>query len=166
MPNAIGTTSIIGVINIPTAGLGDAHMSANSPLSPSKVQHQFPVAVELFPAATTVTALTKDFYIGYGSTGTIVAFTAAINGAIATGADRTVTVDLQKSTSGGAFATVLSSTIGFTNASVLRTPVSGTINSPAYSALDEFRVVVSVAGSASAQATGLIVRAVFSEMPS
>ena len=110
------------------------------------------------------------YHSGYGHTVRIAEAVArgaaAINGAIATGADRTVTVDLQKSTAGGAFSTVLSSTIGFTNASVLRTPVSGTINSPAYSALDEFRVVVSVAGSASAQATGLIVRAVFSEMPS
>ena len=111
---------------------------------------------ELFAAASSVTALTKDVYVVKGANGTLLGFTAAITGTIATGADRTVTVDLQKSTGAGAFATVLSATIQFNNVSVLRTASSGTFSSTSLVAGDLLRVVVTVAGAAGNQALGLV----------
>ncbi len=126
------------------------------------VRHQS-MDVELFGPATTVTALTKDVHIVRGANGTLVGLQATINGTIATGADRTVTVDLQKSTGAGAFATVCSSTIGFTNASALRTAGSAVFSSTALVAGDMLRIIVTVAGSASAQALGLFATLTYEE---
>lgn len=133
------------------------------PIDASKLYRHQSWDKELFGPAASVTALTTDAHIVRGTAGLLVGFQGAICGAIATGADRTVTVDLQKSTGAGAFATVLSGTIGFTNASVLRTPVSGVISSSALVAGDILRVIVTVAGSASAQATGLVVTLTYAE---
>jgi len=145
-----------GSFTPPSAAISNSHVASDAAIDASKLLHMVNVCTELYPRGTTVIALTgQDCYIAKGI-GTLTSVRAAINGAIATGADRTVTVDLQKSTAGGAFATVLSGTVGFTNASVLRTLSTGTISSATYAAGDLFRWVVTVAGSASAQATGLI----------
>ncbi len=119
----------------------------------------------LFGRSTTVIAATEDIHIVRGATGTLVGFEASINGAIATGADRTITVDLHKSTGGAAFATVLSSTIGFTNVSTLRTAVAAVINAASAALVDgdQLAIIVTVAGAASAQATGLSVTLTYTE---
>jgi hypothetical protein len=133
--------------------LGDAQIAAE------KLQQQgngIWTAVELFGPLTAVTALTKTLGMAYAP-GTLVDLDAWIE-VVATGADRTVTVDLHKSTGGGAYSTVLSGTIGFRNVSTVRVAVGATISTPAYVAGDIFRLVVTVAGSAGAQATGLTVR--------
>lgn len=145
-------------IDWPSGTITNTMCSASMNLSASKfVRHQS-VDVELFGPSTTVTALTKDLHIVRGSTGTCVGFEAAICGTIATGADRTVTVDLQKSTVAGAFSSIVSSTIGFTNASVLRTATAGVLHSTNKAVIDGdiLRVVVTVAGSAGNQALGLL----------
>lgn len=98
------------------------------------------------------------------ASGTLKAFEAII-ATVATGADRTVTVDLQKSTGSGAFATVLSATIGFTNASAVRTIASGTISGTTFVDGDIFQIVVTVAGAAGNQAQGLLVALNFEENP-
>jgi len=150
-----GALILSGTTTLPASTVTNAAVASGAAIDASKLLHMVNVPTQLFAPATTVTALTQDCYIAKGI-GTLTSVRAAINGAIATGADRTVTVDLQKSTAGGAFATVLSGTVGFTNASVLRTLSTGTISSATYAAGDLFRWVVTVAGSASAQATGLI----------
>lgn len=161
-----GTISA-GVIQLPASSVGNADIEAAAGIAASKVVHQAPgaqgAAVELFGPTTAVTALTKTLGMAYAS-GTLVAFTAWIE-VVATGADRTVTVDLQKSTGAGAYATVLSATAGFTNASAVRTAVSGTISTTPYVAGDIFRAVVTVAGAAGNQATGLSVRLMLQENP-
>ncbi len=150
-------------IDIPSGGLTSGMWSSSSPLAANKhVRHQS-LDSELFGPAVSVAALTKDLHICRGATGVLIGLQASINGAIATGADRTVTVDLHKSTGAGAFATVLSSTIGFTNASVLRTPASAVFSDTAMVASDLLRVIVTVSGSASAQATGLLLTLTYSE---
>lgn len=84
---------------------------------------------------------------------------------IATGADRTVNVDLQKSTAGGAFATVLSATAELDNGSTVRTVYSGTISAAPFVAGDIFQIVTTVAGSADNQAQGLQVTITLDENP-
>lgn len=130
--------------------------ATGSYIAATKVQHQQSINVELFGPTTTVAAVTQWLYLVRGATGTIVSIEAAI-AVVATGADRTITVDLHKSTGAGAFATVLSATIGFTNASAVRTMVAGTISSASLVDGDILEVIVTVAGSAGAQATGLTV---------
>ena len=138
----------------PTASVTNAGIAAAAAISASKIVRHQSIDRELYGPAVTVAALTTDVHIARGA-GTLVQFSICCNGTIATGADRTVTVDLQKSTGAGAFATVLSGTAGLTNSSALRTTYSGTISSASFIADDKFRIIVTVAGSASNQALGL-----------
>ena len=142
-------------LSIPAGTVDNSDVSASAAIDASKLSHMVNVCTELYGPSTTVAALTKECYVAKGI-GTLSVVRAAINGTIATGADRTVNVDLQKSTGGGAFATVLSATCAFTNGSSLRTLASGTISSTTYAAGDLFRWVVTVAGSAGNQALGLV----------
>ena len=142
-----------GTLSLPASTVTNTMVSATAAIDASKLLHMVNQTEQLFGPTTTVTALSYDVYIGKGI-GTLTAFRAFIT-TVASGADRTITVDLHKSTAGGAFATVLSGTIGFTNVSAVRTLVSGTISPTAYVAGDLFRVIVSVAGAAGAQALGL-----------
>ena len=140
----------------------DADCDTSMNLSDAKVQHRY----SLTHSQTGTVATTKQYLrIVKGATGTIRAIQAAITETIATGADRTVTLDLQKSTGGGAFATVLSSTIVFNNGSTLYTVSTGTISSNAVQAGDILVLTVTVAGSAGNQALGLVVSVTLAETP-
>lgn len=142
-------------IDFPSNSITNTMCNSAMALAASKhIRHQS-IDVELYGPSTTVAALTKDVHIVRGATGTLVGFEATINGTIATGADRTVTVDLHKSTGAGAFATVLSSTIGFTNSSTLRTAVAAVFSSTTLVDGDMLRIIVTVAGAAGNQAIGL-----------
>jgi hypothetical protein len=149
------------LIDIPNSSIKNQMIVG--PIDASKVTRHESVNVQLFGPTTTVTALTQDIHIVRGATGTLLAIQAAICGTIATGADRTVTVDLQKSTGAGAYATVLSSTVGFTNVSVLRTAVSGVLSGTSVIVADILRLIVTVAGAAGAQALGLVVTVTMEE---
>lgn len=104
----------------------------------------------------TIVAATEYVHIVRGSSGTLVALEAAITETIATGGDRTVDIDIQKSTGAGAFATVLSATIQFDSADVLRTLSAGAFSSTSLTDGDLLAIVITVAGSAGNQAEGLI----------
>jgi hypothetical protein len=117
------------------------------------------------PPGSAVVAATLDLHVIDGATGFVLFLWAAITGAIATGSDRTVNVDLQRSTGGGAFSTVLSSTIQFNDTSTLYAIEQATISASGCEQTDVFRVIVTVAGSAAAQAQGLIVEAGWQEQP-
>lgn len=142
-------------LSLPALTVTNAGVAAAAAIDASKLLHMVNVSLELFAAASTVTALTKEIYIAKGI-GSITAIRAAVNGTIATGGDRTINVDLQKSTGGGAFATVLSATVLLNSSSTLRTLATGTISSATYAAGDLFRFVVTVAGAAGNQAAGLV----------
>lgn len=141
-------------LSIPSGTLTNAGVAADAAIAESKLVHMINVPQELYGPAVTVAALTKLAYIGKG-VGTITAVRACVI-TPANDASRTVTVDLQKSTAGGAFATILSGTVGFTNGSTARTLVAGTISSASYAAGDLFQWVVTVAGGSGTQAAGLL----------
>ncbi len=157
-----GTSSCV-TLAIPAGTILDAAVGASAAIQAKKVVRHQSIDVELFGPATTITALSKDIHIVRGATGTLIGFEIACCGTIATGADRTVTVDLHKSTGAGAFATVLSATAGLTNVSVLRTAVAATISGTSLVDGDILRIIVTVAGSASAQALGLIATCTYEE---
>lgn len=146
-------------------GLTDTSISdqAADRIQHHKLFHEKSISREQVPS-TAVVAYTGDIHIAQGS-GTLRKFTAAITGTIATGADRTVTIDLHKGNTANAFATVLATTIGFTNGSSLRTPVNGAFSNSSYSAGDILRFVITVAGAAGNQALGLVVTLILSENP-
>lgn len=142
-----------GTSTLPAASVTNAMIAAGANVDASKVIARQEWGTELFPPTTAVAALTQVLGMAYAGC-TLVEFSAWIE-VVATGADRTVTVDLKKSTGAGAYATILSATVGFTNASSVRTKVTGTFSSTTLVAGDILEAVVTVAGSAGAQATGL-----------
>jgi hypothetical protein len=150
-------------IQYPTGMITDVWVSDTAGIKAKKVVSLRSIDRELFGPAVTVAALTTDLHIVRGATGTLMGIEAAICGTIATGADRTVTLDLHKSTGAGAFGTVLSSTVDFDNASVLRTAVAGVISSAGLVDGDILRAIVTVAGAAGNQALGLVMTLTFEE---
>lgn len=151
-------------LGVPAGSVRNAGVAADAAIDASKLLHQYTVDRELFESATTVVAKTELLKIVRGATGTVVAFEAAVV-TIATGADRTVNVDLQKSTGGGAFATILTGTILLDDGSTNLVPVAGVINTPGLVDGDLLRVVVTVAGAAGNQAIGLVATLTMIETP-
>lgn len=148
----------------PAASIGNTAIAAFAGISASKLEHQSTSlggCWELFGPLAAITALTQTLGAAYAA-GTIVAFQAWIE-VDTTGADRTVTVDLQKSTGAGAYTTILSATIGFADGETVRTLKSATLSAAAYVAGDILRAIVTVAGAAGAQATGLSIRLITRE---
>jgi hypothetical protein len=162
--NLVVAGSLLASTLVPSPGcITDDSVQELANIDASKLEHQHQITTECFDYVTTVAALVRDIHIARGA-GQAVQLSAWVT-TPATGGDRTVTVDLQRSTAGGAFATVMSVTVSFSNGSTARTVVDGTVN-PAlddYIADDLFRLVVSVAGSAGNQAIGLTALAVFRE---
>ena len=148
----------------PASSVGNSAVISGDPIDAIKLEHQYSIDEELFAPGTTITALTQLLHIARVAE-EVVAIEAIIT-TVASGADRTVTVDLQKSTGGGAFATILTSTVDITNATVIRTPVAGTISgSGSLVDGDILQLVVTVAGAAGAQAEGLLVTTTLRAQP-
>lgn len=133
--------------------LGDSAIASNAGIQATKLQHRY----HFFHSQSgTVAAATQYFRI-LQATGESLSIEAAVTEAVATGADRTVTIDLKRSTGGGAFASILTSTIVFNNVSTLRAISTGAINTSTLSDGDMLQLTVAVAGAAGAQAQGLLV---------
>lgn len=151
----------------PAAFATDAHWSSDPTkrLQATKVVHQFGVPLEVFGPTTTISGITKLLHIVRGATGVVVGLEGC-HFVAATGADRTVTVDLQKSTGGGAFATILSTPLTWnTNSTAVRTAQAATISSANLVDGDILQAVITVAGSAGAQAQGLLLTLQLREDP-
>jgi hypothetical protein len=147
-----------------TASITDAMIAAAAAIQYTKVNHKLKKSYQQ-PTGTAIVAETKDIHIVDGTSGTVLAVKVAITGLIATGGDRTVDVDVQKSTGGGAFATILTGTVHFTNGSTIRAISLGTISSAALVAGDILRIVITVAGAAGNQAQGIVVELILWETP-
>jgi hypothetical protein len=156
--NVTGTI-FAGAMNVPANAISNAQVIPGANIDGSKVGQENPGATtgyQLFNPTTTVVAITQTLGMALAA-GQIMNMKAFME-VQATGGDRTVTVDLQKSTGGGAYATILTSTIVITNATAIRTAVAAVLGAGAsYVAGDIFRLVVTVAGVAGAQAQGLTV---------
>jgi hypothetical protein len=150
-------------ITLPNNSVRDSNVDATSPLTRTKSWHQTHKSGHQAPG-TAVVAQTIDVYIARAAA-VLVSFEAAITGALADDASRHVTVDLQKSTGGGAFATMLSGVIDLTSSSTLRTAVAAALSSSALVDGDILRVIVAVSGGAGNQAQGLVFEATIAESP-
>lgn len=146
-----------------SASLTNAMFSsaASARLVAEKVVHRFALDYRQNNGAA-IAAATVPLHICRG-TATAIQLKGAITGVVPTGAD-TVTVDIQKSTGAGAFATIMSATMQFSVASVLRTVVNSTsFSSTSFAAGDIIAVVVTVSGSSG---QGLMVTLEIDELPS
>jgi len=148
-------------MSLPSGGVKDTNVASGAAIAASKLIHEVTSKYQQNSNAAVVND-NQYAHIVNGATCTLAYVKAAVD-TVATGADRTVNIDLQRSTGGAAFATVLSSTILFNNASTARTVVSGAINTATLAQGDILKWVVTVAGAAGNQAIGVIAEAFFQE---
>ena len=146
---------VVQQIRVPDGSFADAAIAAGAAIDHSKVEHRYALDYAQAPG-TAIVAATIDLHTAY-SAGGVLAIKGTVTGVIATGADRTVTIDLHKSTAGGAFATVLAAPIVLDNTNVLRTPEAGTVTVTTFVADDLLRLLITVAGAAGNQGEGLSV---------
>lgn len=146
-------------------GIRNSDVASGAAIAATKLTHQFSIDRQLYAEGAAVVALASELlHIVSGTTAEIVTFEGVIT-TQATGADRTVNVDLQKSTGGGAFASITTTDIEIDNTTAIRTAVAATLSNTSLSDGDVLRAVVSVAGSASAQAAGLLITLTLREDP-
>jgi len=148
-------------IKLPSGAVSNASIQANAAIDASKLVHVIAKQYQQ-GTASAVVADTQFCHIVNGSTCTL-AYVKATVDTVATGADRTVSVDLQKRTGSGSWASVLTSTITFNSASTAGTIVSGSIATSTLAQDDYLKWVVTVAGSAGNQAIGVLAEAFFQE---
>ena len=158
----VGGTTLV----LPVGQLTDSNWSSSSSarLASSKAVHTQIESIELAVQDVAVAASETLLFIANGA-GTFNKLEAVVITA-ATGADRTVNIDLQKSTAGGSFSTVLTATLEFDNVDVALTPTTATFTTDTYLASDIFKIIVTVAGAAGNQAIGCVVSVTKSENPS
>lgn len=149
-------------LGVTSASINDAMVAVSASIAATKLKHRRSIQVELAEQATAVAAIQKLLAKITGTTATLVSVSAEVV-VVATGADRTITVDLHKASAGGSFSTILSATIGFTNGSTLLTAVSGSFSSTALVAGDSLKATVAVAGAAGNQAKGLLLSLIYDE---
>ena len=151
------TVGIVGAFTPPDGSITNTKILTAAGIESSKVIHRFTTSVQLFAPGTTIVAVAAQLLHICRKGGVVVGIQAIIT-TQATGADRTVTVDLQKSTGGGAFASCLSTTVNITNTTPIRTPVAGTVGAGGvFIATDSLQLTVAVGGAAGSQAAGLLV---------
>jgi len=143
-------------LNPPAGSIGDAAVKAPAGIAATKLEHQFDLGLAQ-PPGSDVVAETRDLRVVHGGTGEVVAVKAALTGAVATGADRTVSIDLQKGNVAAGFVSILTAPVSFTNTDVLRAVKQATVTNPDVVVGDILRLVVTVAGVAGNQAKGLVV---------
>ena len=149
-----GNVAVVTGFVPPDGSITNAKLPAAAGIASAKVIHRFSESIELYGPTTTIAALTKLLRIARRG-GTLVSLQAATT--VQASGDRSVTVDLQKSTGGGAFATVLSSPLSIPQATAVRTAQTATIASPTFVAGDIFQLVVALGGSSGTYPQGLIV---------
>lgn len=147
-----GTMSCVS-FSPPAGSIPKAAIPAAAGIEASKLVRHQSIDVELCAPGSNIAAITKLIHIARAA-GTLMSFEVAITGAM-TG-DRTVTIDLQRSTAGGAFATVLTATLGLSSSTVVRTATAATILTTAVADGDIYQIVVTVGGSTGTQPQGLI----------
>lgn len=146
---------------VPNNFVTKAMIKSTAGLSGAQIVRHESINIELFGPATTIAALTKWLHLVRGATGTIVA--AQVVHAVAGTGDRTVTVDIQKSTGGSAFATMLSGTMQVLVATTIRTAVTATFSSQSVVAGDIVEAIVTLGGTTGSYPQGLLLTVTIEE---
>ena len=146
-------------------GIRNDDVATGAGIAAAKVEHQQSIDRQLYAEGAAVVALASELLHISQAGGTLVGFEGIIT-TQATGADRTVNVDLQKSTGAGAFASITTTDIEIDNTTAVRTAVAAVLSSTGLVDGDILRAVVTVAGSAGAQAAGLMITLTLREDPS
>ena len=141
-------------LNVTSASITNAMVSATAAIEATKVVHQFPVYMDI-DVFTAITAKDRVVHIVRGATATVIGFECAI--VVAAVGVWTATVDLKKGNVASGFTTILSAVITLTSATVIRTATAATIASPNLLDGDILYVDVEITNAGGTAATGLVV---------
>jgi hypothetical protein len=128
----------------PSGCISNSHVSASAGIAATKLEHQFAVQYTTAAGSAVATA-THPLHIVRGTTGEIVSVEVICTTA-PTSSD-TVTVMLQRSTGGGAFANALSGNISLSSSSTARVAYAGTLSVTDLVDGDILQVVVTASGT-------------------
>jgi len=116
-----GEINVRSALNMPAGTIADAEVASDADIQYDKMQH---VHAVVFNQADGAAAATEDRIVHISRTAeTLIGYQYCIDGAAV--GDSTVDIDIQKSTGGGAFATVLSPETQITSATANITAVDG-----------------------------------------
>ena len=152
-----GPIVFLDTVTMPSGAVGNAEIEAGAAIAATKLQHQFPL-VHTQKTGTDVTAQTDIVHVARGA-GTLVSVEAVVDTVpTGTGVDLKVTIDVKKSTGGGAFTSLLSAAFDIDDGYTDKVLVAGTVGgSNTYADGDLLEVIVAVSGSVGSQAQGLCV---------
>ena len=145
-----GTCSFSQDPSFPSGAVGNNEIEASANIDASKlVCHR---AVTNVFAAPTVEPAASTYVIVHiaQAAGSLIAFQGVNSGTLAGSTSTGFGLNLFKSTGGGAFATVLSSTLRFDSTNTVRVYAGGTIASTTFSAGDIFAMTCTLSGSSTA----------------
>ena len=156
-----GNHVFAGTVSLPAQTVEDADVKTAANLSETKLQHRAH-STHRQKTGTDVVTQTEIVHIAYrGEVVLAVQITVDVK---QTAGDKTVTVDVKKSTAGGAFATILTGVFTISTASTSKTTYNATLSgTPTLIAGDLLEVVATAAGSTGDQAQGLHVDVVTAE---
>lgn len=145
-------------LSLADGAVTDNKVAAGAGISTGKLQHRF--RKQHAQPETTATTETKKIYTAI-ATGSVVDVSGYAE-TVASGA-ATVTIDLQKSTAGGSWTSVLTSPITLNSSSTAKVSTAGAISSAAYVAGDQFRLVFTATAAGGTIPTGAFGQATFDE---
>lgn len=140
-----------GVITSSTAWITNSQIQSGAAIDATKCIQQHQYSLQLFASTTAISAVTQLVGGIRGTTSSLVELWAAVITAPTT--TDTVSIDLKRSTSGGAFATTLAATLDFDSSSTAKTIYTATPTATLVQG-DLLEIVVTVSGTS---AQGLIV---------
>lgn len=152
--NAQGYVSL-SQVSLPSNCVRNAQVASDAAIAVGKVVHLL-TANAVQASGADVASKTELVYCCRASGGaTIVDIAVAISTA-PTGGDKQYTVDVQKSTGGGSFASILSAVETISSADTSRTVSAPTISSASLVQGDILQVVVTASGSTGSQGQGVV----------
>jgi hypothetical protein len=144
-----------------TGVVNSRSVASGSNLDETNLQHRHHVEFGQNGAADAAAA-TRVVYRAYKPSTVLVAYVTP--DVVPTGGTKTMTVDVKKSTAGGAWASILTATTTLDGTAVARTPVALSLSgSPALIAGDLLQIVITVGGSGGSGVQGFMVEIVVTE---
>lgn len=157
-----GATQVLDTLRMPAGSVSNQEVAAGADIAASKLVHRHVLGYHQADGSA-VAAADVPLHVVRGTTGSIIALEAAI--ATAAAGDAEVTIDLQRSTGGGAFATVLTEPITLTSETAVRTAVAATIDSDTLVDGDVLLLAIAVDAGTGDLPEGLVVTATLDETP-
>lgn len=140
-------------MSIPSSSIRNAQVSIDAAIQAEKLEHVKTIRY-VQDSGADVVSKTSLLYVCRSVNGATVRDFAVTVSTAPTGGDKKFTVDLQKSTGGGAFASILSAVADISSSDSNRSTEVPTLSSTALVQGDILQVVVTASGSTGSQAQG------------